>query len=399
MENKDFIFTSLQSWDVSIGSTVREIAKEVAKKNRVLFINSPLDIRTFYGEENITETVFRRNVIKSGQISIRQPHENIWLIDFPFTLLPVQFLPDGYLFDIVNRWNNRRIYTESYKIAKQLDFKDYILFIDNDLYRSFYAAEYLKPQLSIFYYRDHLQKIYWERHAPRLRSRICAKSDLVLTNSDTFREFLHSFNPKNTYSVGQGVNLEQFDIKKQYHIPDDIARISHPIIGYTGYLTSARLDLDLIYNIAKSRPNYSFVLVGPEDDAFVKHSLHQLNNVYFLGEKKYDLIPAYIQSFDVCINPQIVNEVTNGNYPLKIDEYLSMGKPVAATDTDFMRIFGDTCWRCNDLRTYVEAIDEALHVNTQEAIKKRIEMANLHSWSHCVERIYNHIHDLRHLVS
>jgi len=397
MENKDFIFTSLQSWDVSIGSTVREIAKEISKKNRVLFINSPLDIKTFYGKEKIHETEFRRNVVKSGKVSIRQFNKNIWVIDFPFTVMPVQFLPDGYLFDLVNRWNNRKIYTESYKIAKQLGFKNYNLFIDNDLYRSFYAAKYLKPLLSIFYYRDHLQKTYWEKHAPRLRPKICAKSDLVLTNSETFKTLLQPFNPERTYCVGQGVNLEQFDIKKLHPTPDDIKMISRPIIGYTGYLTSIRLDLELIYETAKSRPNYSFVLVGPEDEIFAKHPLHKLNNVYFLGEKTYDLIPAYIQSFDVCINPQIVNEVTNGNYPLKVDEYLCMGKPVIVTKTDFMETFDDTCWICTNYRAYIEAIEEALQPenNTTEKIESRTKMAESHSWTHCIERIYEQIKKLQ----
>ena len=39
---------------------------------------------------------------------------------------------------------------------------------------------------------------------------------------------------------------------------------------------------------------------------------------------------------DVCINPQKVNPITDGNYPLKIDEYLAMGKPVVATRTHTM---------------------------------------------------------------
>lgn len=37
--------------------------------------------------------------------------------------------------------------------------------------------------------------------------------------------------------------------------------------------------------------------------------------------------------FDVCMNPQLVNEITIGNYPRKVDEYLALGKPVIATKT------------------------------------------------------------------
>ena len=48
-------------------------------------------------------------------------------------------------------------------------------------------------------------------------------------------------------------------------------------------------------------------------------------------------LPKYIQHFDICINPQILNSITDGNYPLKIDEYLAMGKPIVATSTHTMR--------------------------------------------------------------
>ena len=33
-----------------------------------------------------------------------------------------------------------------------------------------------------------------------------------------------------------------------------------------------------------------------------------------------------LQRADVCINPLVVNAVTQGSYPLKIDEYLTMSR-------------------------------------------------------------------------
>ena len=36
----DFIITSLQSWDIEIGSTIKNTAMEISKKNRVLYINT-----------------------------------------------------------------------------------------------------------------------------------------------------------------------------------------------------------------------------------------------------------------------------------------------------------------------------------------------------------------------
>ena len=42
----DFIITSLQSWDIEIGSTIKNTASEIAKKHRVLYVNPPMDIDT-----------------------------------------------------------------------------------------------------------------------------------------------------------------------------------------------------------------------------------------------------------------------------------------------------------------------------------------------------------------
>jgi hypothetical protein len=43
---KDFIITSLQTWDIEIGSTIKNTALEISKQNRVLYINTPMDYST-----------------------------------------------------------------------------------------------------------------------------------------------------------------------------------------------------------------------------------------------------------------------------------------------------------------------------------------------------------------
>ena len=69
-------------------------------------------------------------------------------------------------------------------------------------------------------------------------------------------------------------------------IPADLAAIPGPRIGYVGALITMRLDLPLLEELARSRPAWSFVLVGWEDEAFSRSLLHNLPNVYFLGRKR-----------------------------------------------------------------------------------------------------------------
>ena len=52
---RDFIITSLQSWDIAIGSNAKDIAKEISRHNRVLYVNTPVDMLNYFGMEAIQQ--------------------------------------------------------------------------------------------------------------------------------------------------------------------------------------------------------------------------------------------------------------------------------------------------------------------------------------------------------
>ena len=91
------------------------------------------------------------------------------------------------------------------------------------------------------------------------------------------------------------------------------------------------------------------------------------------------------------MNPQLVNEITIGNYPRKIDEYLALGKPVIATKTLTMEIFTDYVWNCLGADEYIQAISEALIPTSSDIIEKRIEFAHTHTWENSINKLYSHI--------
>ena len=387
---KDFVFTGLQPWDIPIGSNARDIALEVSKHNRVLYVNTPLDKKTYKSKSEAPDIVHRQDTVDGKALHLRQINPNLWILDYPFTVWPINFLPDGKLFDLANKANNIKMYSFVKKILRQLNFNEYILFIDNDIYRSFYAIDLLQPVLSIYYRRDNLTSAYWRKHAPRLEPLLCEKCDLVATNSSQLAEAVSTYNP-NTDTIGQGLDLSKYDHKANYALPPDMINIPRPIIGYVGWITDRRLDANLIYEVAKQCPSYSFVMVGGEDEYFKVHKLHTLKNVIFLGEKPQASIPSYVAHFDVCMNPQKINHITIGNYPRKIDEYLALGKPVIATRTKTMSLFEDHVWNCDDTTEYVEAIHTALQTNNQTLIKKRIQFAHMHTWENSVNKLYSFI--------
>ena len=392
LKGKNFIFTGLQPWDITIGSNAKDIATEVSKFNRVLYVNIAIDLSTLIRANKTPENIRRKNVVLRKEKALRRINENLWVLDIPFPLLPINKLPNNFIFNFVNKFNSLLCCSYIKKVIKHLGFNEHILFIDNDIYKSFYTKELLGSSFSLYYRRDNMVTDYWQRHAPRLEPLLCAKSDCVIANSQYLADAVKQYNPK-SYNVGQGVDLSNYIATKSYTIPKSLESIKRPLIAYVGWLTELRIDAGLIEQLAAMRKDYSFILIGSQDDFFANHSLHKCKNVHFLGSISPQDVPMYIAAVDVCINPQLVNEITIGNYPRKIDEYLSMGKPSVATKTATMLMFESCVSLCLNADEYAIAIDKALLDNSKEKIAERIKMAKGHSWENSVNQIYKVIED------
>ncbi|TKC09324.1 glycosyltransferase [Pedobacter frigoris] len=393
ISGRDIVIVGLQPWDTEIGSNCKNIAVEFSKHNRVLYVNSPLDRITTLRNKEDKNVRKRLEILKGNQSNLEEIQENLWVYYPDVIIESINWIKIDLLFDILNKRNNRKISAAIERAMRKLEFKDVILFNDNDIFRSFYLKDYLKPSVSVYYSRDYLLGVdYWKHHGKRLEPELMAKSDICVANSNYLVGLCRKFNP-NSYYVGQGCEVELFLHANDLPIPHDVEAIQGPRIGYVGALQSLRLDLEVIRFMAKERPGYQIVLVGPEDDEFKSSDLHQLTNVHFLGSKKPDELPGYINAFDVCINPQLVNEVTIGNYPRKIDEYLAVGKPTVATKTESMQVFADYVYLAENKHQYLELIDKAINSNNESLVSERKAFASGHTWEASVELIYSAIDD------
>ncbi|MCF2444148.1 glycosyltransferase [Dyadobacter sp. CY345] len=387
----DIIITGQQAWDVEIGSNCKNIALEFSKTNRVLYVNSALDRISLMKNGNDPKIAKRKRVINKQESGLEEIQENLWVLNPDQMIESVNWISSDLIFNFLNKRNNR-IFAQSIRAAAdKLGFQNCIHFNDNDMFRSFYLKEYLKPRLSIYYSRDFMLAVdYWKKHGTALEPQLIAKSDLCVANSTYLADYCRKFNEK-SYYVGQGCDLDIFMNGTNDPTPKDMIAINSPRIGYVGALQSLRLDLDLLRHIAISRPTWNIVLVGPEDNEFRESSLHMLPNVVFTGSKTFDQLPAYINSFDVCLNPQLLNEVTIGNYPRKIDEYLAVGKPTVATKTDAMSVFSKHVYLGETKEDYVILIEQALAENSTSKSAERREFASSHTWENSVAEIYKAI--------
>ncbi len=389
IKGKDIIIVGIQPWDIKIGSNCKNIAVEFAKDNRVLYVNPPLDRVTRYKQKQ-KESIQKRIKISKGQLpDIERLDANLWNL-YPKSLVEsINWISSHQLYKFLNK-RNAKLFANNIKSAvHRLGFKNVLLFNDSSMFLGLHLKELLQPELYTYYVRDNLVKVpYWKKHGEHLEPTVMKNADVIVNNSEYYVDYSSKYN-KNSVMVGQGCDVSMFnDTDNCIAVPEEFSAIQGPVIGYVGSLTTLRLDIALLEFIAQQKQDWNIVLVGPEDEAFKQSDLHQLQNVHFLGNKPADQLASYIKGFDVAINPQVVNEITIGNYPRKIDEYLAMGKPVVATATKAMQMFKDFVYLGETKEDYVTLIDKALIEHSTTKAKQQIDFANTHTWENSVKDIY-----------
>ncbi|GAB3933733.1 glycosyltransferase [Larkinella terrae] len=377
----NFVITSRQPWEEkNLGSNIRDMARSLSKEHQVLFINDPLDWSSLFAKKS--PRVQQRNSFIEQYKGDRlvQAEKNLWVLSPQRLLTSINWLPDMVVYDWLNRYNGNVIAAEIKAAVQQLNWKSFILLNDNDMLQGFYLKELLKPKAAVYYLRDNFLAVdYWKRHGERLEPKLMSKVDLVASNSIYLANQAARYNPNSVY-VGQGCDLSLFDPNRVGEVPADMAVLPKPIVGYAGALTGLRLDVDLIETVALRRPDWQIVLIGSTDDSFQKERLEAIPNIKFLGSKPSHQIPAYVAGMDVLINPQKLNEVTIGNYPRKIDEYLAMGKPVVALKTETMSLFAKHVYLAENPDQFIAGIDDALNGRQLSTAEERIAFALEHTW-------------------
>ena len=220
-------------------------------------------------------------------------------------------------------------------------------------------------------------------------NRLIKSVDHVFITSPGLMENRGQINPATTF-VPEGVDFQAYSTPAD--LPEDMAGIPYPIIGYTGFL-KRQLNWQLFLEMSNRHQKWSFVLVGPEN----RHSeivpfleeLRNRPNVHFLGPKTVNQLVAYPQHFDVCIMPYQVNAYTNQIYPLKLHEYLATGHPVVASPIRSLQAFSHVVRFANSMDEWSEALEASLtpEANSCAAAERRRHVARQHDWEGLVQII------------
>lgn len=160
------------------------------------------------------------------------------------------------------------------------------------------------------------------------------------------------------------------------------------IAGYYGALADW-FDYELIAAVAAERPDWGFVLIGPDYEGALARNRSTLRaeNILCLGPRDYALLPAYLARFDVATIPFRINDITLATSPLKLYEYFAGGKPVVTSAMPECQAFSEVLI-AEGPDAFSRALDEALARASDPAFRARLrELARENDWSARIDAV------------
>ena len=173
-----------------------------------------------------------------------------------------------------------------------------------------------------------------------LEEELLGRADVVFTGGHSLYEAKKNRHTR-VHAFPSSVDAPHFGRARDRHEqPSDQASIPRPRVGFFGVIDE-RMDLVLLEGLARLRPDWHQVLIGP----VVKidpQSLPRAHNIHYLGMKGYADLPAYLAGWDVAYLPFARNDATRFISPTKTPEYLAAGRPVVSTSiADVVRPYGE----------------------------------------------------------
>lgn len=172
--------------------------------------------------------------------------------------------------------------------------------------------------------------------------------------------------------------------------PADMRGIKRPIVGFFGGIDNHTMDVPFLERVVEMTPDFSFVLVGRASADVTK--LSSFPNVYMLGQKEYQQIPQYGRNFDVCIMPWQQNEWIKACNPIKLKEYLALGKPVVSTPFPELQKYSDFVYQALDAAEFSRKIALAIEEDSWEQAIIRQKAVENDTWEakaqHVIDTIF-----------
>lgn len=248
----------------------------------------------------------------------------------------------------------------------------------------------------------------WNGESQALERKLVAQANLLLATSPGVARQLPNSAIQRARFLPNGARVESFmnlDLA-QGPCPSDLSSIPHPRIGYVGSI-NLKVDLLLVAEIARRRPDWHWVFIGPVLHNRVENpwnaefqaglaACDKLDNIHFLGSKPYSLVPSYTTRMDV--NTLCYRNVAGGwwtaIYPLKLHEYLAAGNPIVGTNLEVLQEFRSVVAIAETPEEWLHALSIAVDAGGTGTKHERQKVALQNSWESRAEVLVAWLEDI-----
>lgn len=325
------------------------IVRILSRDNRILWINSLANRAPTIAKKDFAR-VFSK--LKRFTEPIVEVERNIFILN------PLAF--PAYGTSMVRSFNQSFLLAQVRRAMSELGFKKPVNLVFNPA--AGLVAGRIGERRLIYYCVDEYTAFTGaSKGLKEIEADLFRKSDVVIVSAEKLLEDKKHFNKK-TFLIRHGTDWRHFRtaLDSATVLPSEVKDLPRPIIGFHGLLADW-VDFELIKKVAQKFSDGSVVLIGKvtvEAESKIK-VLDGLTNVHRLGRKPYAQLPAYCKSFDVALNPFVINELTLAANPLKVREYLAAGVVTVSTDIPEVRQLKD-CLVGSSYEEFLNAIDLAL---------------------------------------
>lgn len=259
--------------------------------------------------------------------------------------------------------------------------------------------EYPRQCRVIYDWIDDIEVFPYDRHFMEINhARALRESTVVASVARHLHEQAVLVRPDALY-LPNGVDDRHFT-DEHLAMPDDpqlraVLGEGKPIAGFYGALAEW-FDYELLDGLAALRTDWNFLFIGPAYDLSLRQrgqALLKRPNVHWLGSRKYEFLPAYLQCFDAAMIPFLINNITLATSPLKLYEYFAGGKPVITTRMPECVAFPEVLV-VDQVQEFSEALDLARLRGQDQTFRNRLRLLGReNSWTARVEALLRHLNE------
>jgi glycosyltransferase involved in cell wall biosynthesis len=370
-------FGGVDWWYHHRGHADVQLVRQYVKNGPVLYINSIVMQKAGLGRPGsfIPKLIRKTKSITKGLEKIEQ---DFWVYS-PFSL-PLHHLAAGRIL------NEKILLAQIRNAVNKIGISTPIVWV---VCPTACDVALKMPRSKLVYLRTDVYELFPGVHFETIRNfdlKLKACSDLTLfVSKNLFDEEAHMC--KRALYLSHGVNYEMFScLNDQTAAPADMARIPKPIVGYFGSICGPTVDYALLSELADLLPQMSFVFVGKVYDNI---PFLDRKNVWILGQKPYEEVPCYGRLFDVTIMPWRQTDWIRACNPVKLKEYLALGKPIVSTPFPELEKYSDLVYIAKTPNEFAACIRKALAEDSSEHIATRRKKVEKATWDSKAQLVLN----------